>query len=65
MILSQVVGDKLEQVIDMVAQVAKDPHPRVVFAVADAIGSLAEVFDVRIYHTANAHTELLARHSPT
>jgi hypothetical protein len=30
----------------MVAQVVKDPHPRVVFAVADAIGSLAEVFDV-------------------
>ncbi|GHJ89397.1 hypothetical protein NliqN6_5799 [Naganishia liquefaciens] len=42
MATKDVVGDKLEQVIDMIAQVAKDPHPRVVFAVADAIGSLAE-----------------------
>lgn len=44
-LVPQAIADKLQQILDMVAGLASDPHPRVLFSVADAIGNIAEVFD--------------------
>lgn len=38
--------DKLGEVLQLVSQLMADPHVRVLFAVADAVGNVAEVFDV-------------------
>jgi hypothetical protein len=40
------VVDKLGEVLQLVSQLMADPHVRVLFAVADAVGNVAEVFDV-------------------
>lgn len=49
----------------MVAGLASDPHPRVLFAVADAIGNIAEVFDVGQVSTRSTSSLIDMLASPT
>ncbi|KAJ9095343.1 hypothetical protein QFC21_005709 [Naganishia friedmannii] len=56
------VVDKLGQVLQLVSQLMADPHVRVLFAVADAVGNVAEVFDVSrlfLFELGAVHDELI------